>query len=197
MLYPFSMGVQIYKCPDRSLITLPVCIPQVSLTVFMCFEWNSFPRWNRLKWWKIQTKYYIETDFDLKIRWRKKTFSSTEITIQTQYTMHSECIQTPSLFHILLCCSFVLKLMREKKYWNNLHSITHNDKAYLYFFGKCIKKEKLKYRIDISIPTLYSVLSWSTFGSDYSLKSSWVWPDKLCTPEFWDLLWGFVLCRSS
>ena len=39
-----------------------------------------------------------------------------------------------------------------------------------------MKKEKLKYHTDISIQTLYSVLSWSTFGSDYSLESSWVWP---------------------
>ena len=31
-------------------------------------------------------------------------------------------------------------------------------------FSKFIKKEKLKYHIDISIQTLYSVLNWSTFG---------------------------------
>ena len=41
---------------------------------------------------------------------------------------------------------------------------------------------------NVSIKTLYSVLSWSTFGSDYSLKSSWVWRNKLCTLEFRDFL---------
>ena len=52
---------------------------------------------------------------------------------------------------------------------------------------KFIKSEKLKYHTDISIQTLYFVHSWSTYGNDYSLESSWVW-------------WGFsaiYLYRSS
>ena len=53
---------------------------------------------------------------------------------------------------------------------------------------KCIKKEKLTYYVDISIQTLYSRLSWSTFGTDCSLESSWVWRDKLCTPGCGDFL---------
>ena len=36
----------------------------------------------------------------------------------------------------------------------------------------------------VSIQTLYSVLCWSTFGSDYSLESSWVWCCKPGTPVF-------------
>ncbi len=47
---------------------------------------------------------------------------------------------------------------------------------------KCIKKKNWNNHIYISIQTLYSVLSWSTFGSDYRLKSFWVWRNKLCTP---------------
>ena len=47
---------------------------------------------------------------------------------------------------------------------------------------------KLKCHIHISIQTLYSVLCWSTFGSDYSFKSSWVWLYKLGTPVFVEFL---------
>jgi hypothetical protein len=43
---------------------------------------------------------------------------------------------------------------------------------------KCIK----------SIQNLYSVLCWSTFGSDYSLKSSWILGYKLGTPVFGEFL---------
>ena len=50
-----------------------------------------------------------------------------------------------------------------------------------------VLKRKNWYHIDICIQTLYSVPSWSTFVSDYSLKSSWVWCNRL---------WGF-LCHSS
>ena len=49
-------------------------------------------------------------------------------------------------------------------------------------------KNNLKYDILISIQTLYSVLFWNTFGSDYSLKSSWVWRYKLGTPVFGEFL---------
>ena len=45
-----------------------------------------------------------------------------------------------------------------------------------------------KYHIYISIQTLYSVLCWITFVSDYSLKSSWVWSYKLGTPVFGEFL---------
>ena len=38
------------------------------------------------------------------------------------------------------------------------------------------------------IQTLYSVLCWSTFGSDYSLKSSWLWRYRLGTPVFGEFL---------
>ena len=49
---------------------------------------------------------------------------------------------------------------------------------------------QLKYHIYIrgSIQTLYSVLWWSTFGSDYSLEASWVWRYRLGTPAFGEFL---------
>ena len=53
---------------------------------------------------------------------------------------------------------------------------------------KNIYKNVLKYYIYISIQTLYSVLCWSTFGSDYSLESSLVWRYKNGTPVFWEFL---------
>ena len=53
---------------------------------------------------------------------------------------------------------------------------------------KSIRKEKLKCHIDTSTRTLYWVFSWSTIGSDYSIESSLVWRDKLCTPGFGDFL---------
>ena len=42
--------------------------------------------------------------------------------------------------------------------------------------------------IYLSIQTLYSVLCWSTFGSDNSLQSSWVWRYKLGTSVFGEFL---------
>ena len=49
----------------------------------------------------------------------------------------------------------------------------------------CGNLSKLKYDIYICIQTLYSVVCWSTFGSDYS---SWLWRYKLGTPVFWEFL---------
>ena len=43
---------------------------------------------------------------------------------------------------------------------------------------------KLEYHIYTSIKTLYSVLCWSTFGSDYRLESTWVWRYHFGTPVF-------------
>ena len=54
----------------------------------------------------------------------------------------------------------------------NLHTIPHNDLNYIY----------------TSIQTLYSVLCWSTFGSDYSLESFGVWRFKLGTSVFGEFL---------
>ena len=50
------------------------------------------------------------------------------------------------------------------------------------------KTKKLKYHIYISIQTLYSVLCWNTFGSDYSHESSWAWHYKLGPPVFGEFL---------
>ena len=61
--------------------------------------------------------------------------------------------------------------------------MTKQNQVFRFSF-KCIKNKELKYHIYISIQTLYSVLCWSAFGSDYSLKPSWVWCYKLGTPVF-------------
>lgn len=49
-------------------------------------------------------------------------------------------------------------------------------------------KTSLKDSIDISIQSLYLVLSWSNFGSSYSLQSPSVWGYKISTPGFGDIL---------
>ena len=57
----------------------------------------------------------------------------------------------------------------------NLHTVPHNDKVTTGIYY-------------IYIQTLYSELCWSTLGSDYSLKYSWVWRYKLGTPVFGEFL---------
>ena len=66
-------------------------------------------------------------------------------------------------FHILLHYIVILKCIKLFFPLMNLHTIPHNDKAKTFFwhFCKCIKNNQ----IYISIQTLYSVLCWSTFGS--------------------------------
>ena len=54
-----------------------------------------------------------------------------------------------------------------------------------------MKNIKLQHYIYISIQTLFLVLCWSTFGNDYSLKSSCVWCYKLGTPVFGEFLQFF------
>ena len=96
-------------------------------------------------------------------------------------TVHSESIQTPSpflYFEMLQPCAEIL-----------IHFFNYTKYPIMFIiFSKCIKKKKLKYHFDISIQTLYSVLSWSTFSSDFSLESFCVWGNKLCTPGFGNFL---------
>jgi hypothetical protein len=101
------------------------------------------------------------------------------------YTVQLESIQTPWLVP-----HFVELQPHSKMYILfiplNQHTITHNDKAKTVFYKMLANLLKsFKY---INIQTLYSVLCWSTFGSDYSLKSSWVWRYKLGTPVFGEFL---------
>ncbi len=72
--------------------------------------------------------------------------------------MHSESIQNPSLFSILLCCSLILQLFTfGGGFLINLHSVPHMTKWKQKFRNVCkfIKKKKLKYHIYISIQTLW------------------------------------------
>ena len=107
--------------------------------------------------------------------------SSTSFSKQSQ-PFHTQCIlkvfRPLDLFHVV-----TLQPNSKNDYIVfsvvNLHTIPHNDKAKtgLDIFAHLFKK--YIYHISISIQTLYSVLCWSTFGSDYSLESSWVWRYKL------------------
>jgi hypothetical protein len=78
----------------------------------------------------------------------------------------------------LLHYSLILKCIKSFFSLIKLHTIPHNDKLKT-------ENDKLFY---ISIQTLHSVHSWSTFGSDYSLESSWVWLYKIGTPVFGEFL---------
>jgi len=77
-------------------------------------------------------------------------------------------------FHILLCYSLIPKWIKFIIFLNILHTKTHNDKVKT-VFCKFIKIKKRKHNMYISIHSLCSILCWSTFGSNYSLKFSWVW----------------------
>ena len=50
---------------------------------------------------------------------------------------------------------------------------------------------------DISIQTLYTVLIWSTFGSNYSHEISWVWRNNLCTTGSSPTVWLDGDCKCS
>ena len=110
-----------------------------------------------------------------------KDLAMFQVCADKQSTVHSESIQTPWLLHILFRYSLILKLIKLYFSLINLHPITHNDIAKtdysiflcnLYcFIRKCY--------IYLSIQTLYLVLCWSTFGSNYSLESSKIWRYKL------------------
>ena len=100
---------------------------------------------------------------------------------------HIQCIRKVfrrlDFFHIMLRCNLILKLITSF-FSPYLHIIPHNDKKiyYLEFFDNVLKITQL-FR-----PFTLLVLCWSTFDSDYSLKSSWVWRYKLGKPVFGEFL---------
>ena len=124
------------------------------------------------------------------------------------FDVELQCIQTPSLFSHFVMLQPYAKIVEIIFFPSSIYTqypINTEIRIYLSIYGvlsvdwnnekiisllknEFINKEKLKYHIDISIQTLYSVLSWSTFGTNYSLESSWVWCDKFCTPGFGDFL---------
>jgi hypothetical protein len=92
--------------------------------------------------------------------------------------------------HILIHYSLILKwisLFFHSSIYTQYPIMTKQKQAFRNV-SKFMKNTKLKYHIYISIQTLYSVLRWSTFGSDYCLKSSWVWCWNLGTPVFGEFL---------
>lgn len=107
--------------------------------------------------------------------WSACTISCTEwdlldISCVSACTVHSESIQ---ICHFLFLYAKII----------SRHSVPWNDKAET-GHGNFFKWKKQKDNIDIRI-------SWSTFGSDYSLSSTWIWCHKLYTPGFEDFLLFF------
>ena len=81
--------------------------------------------------------------------------------------VHSESIQTPSLFaHFAMLQPYPVSLYTQ-------YLMITKWKQDFRTFSKFIEKEKLKYHIDISFQTLYSVLSWSTFA--WQALHTWIW----------------------
>lgn len=85
-------------------------------------------------------------------------------------------------------------MLKSSKFIFSPHqSALHNPqwqerKTILEIFVNILKINNKEHHIHLSVQTLYAVLSWSTFCSDYSLKTSLVWRDKLCTSGFGDFL---------
>jgi hypothetical protein len=104
--------------------------------------------------------------------------------------MHLESNQTPWL-STLLRYSLILKWFKSSQSPLSIYTQYPQITNEKWVFRKCITNKK--YHIYIIIQTLYSVLCWNTFGSDYSLESSWVW-------QAWHIcIWGvspILLCRS-
>ena len=71
---------------------------------------------------------------------------------------------------------------------------THNTQlwqsknCFLEMFAKVLQNKNGNITFYISIQIIYSVVCWSTFSSDYSLESFWVWRNKLGTPVFGEFL---------
>ncbi len=83
--------------------------------------------------------------------------------------MHWERIH---FFHILLCYSLIPKWIKFTIFLKILKTIPHNDNMK----EVCLKSWKIDYKkrknhMYISIHSLCSILCWSTFGTNYSLKS--------------------------
>ena len=108
------------------------------------------------------------------------------------YTWNIQCIQKVfrplHFFHIFLCCGLMLKSFKyifPSLIYTQYHIMTKQKQDFRTFW-EFIKKEKLKSQFIYCLNTLRNLKS--TSGSDYSLESSWVWRDKLCTPGFGDFL---------
>ena len=86
-------------------------------------------------------------------------------------TVHLESIQTPWLFPHFI----TLQPYSKKKFPSSIYTQYPIMTKQKLFFEKCanVLTIKTENNIYLIIQTLYSVLCWSTFGSDYSYKSSW------------------------
>ena len=100
------------------------------------------------------------------------------------FTFSTFCYVTALFYNWLNCIFFPSSIHTQYPIMTSQYPIMTKQKQV--FRNVC--KKLLKYHSNISIQTLHSVLCWSTFGSDYSLESSWVWRYKLGTPVFGEFL---------
>ena len=105
----------------------------------------------------------------------------------------------PSLFSHFLMLQPYAKIVKIIffPYQSTLNrSWSQSRNRFFFFFLENALKRKKWYHIDISTQTLNTVLSWNTFGSDYSIEFSGVWHDKLCTYGFGDFLLFFRFSQA-
>ena len=111
--------------------------------------------------------------------------------------MHSESIQTPSLFKFFVSYILIIKLI--KFFFSpsliNLHTIPHNDKVktgldIFCSFSQNKKIKKLKYHIYISIQTLcYAIQNWAQVHPG-SIDHPTTWLESTCGKFNWlDIIW--------
>ena len=98
-------------------------------------------------------------------------------------TFYVQCIRKVftvlHFFHILLCYSLIPKWNKFIFFLKILHRTPHNDNMKKVFF-KCLHIYIFfKIRNHREHHSLCSILCWCTFGSNYSLKSFWIWCHKL------------------
>ena len=95
-------------------------------------------------------------------------------------TVHSESIQTPWLFTDFVK---ITALFFSSSIYTQYPIVMKRKNRFLEMFSNLLKINNY-----IIIQTLYSVLCCCTFGSDYSIESSWVWRYKFGLHVFGEFL---------
>ena len=95
---------------------------------------------------------------------------------------HSESIQTPSLFSDFVTLQPDVKIVYIHFPLINLYLISHNNKVKtgFYFIFKFIKKEKLKYPIEVFRPFTMTHEIYFPFSSDHLWDVSAPWLESTC-----------------
>ena len=119
--------------------------------------------------------------------WREVGYSSKtmiqSIPQNQPCTVHPESIHNASLFSTFCYVTALfqngINIFFSSKFYTQYPIMTTWKK-----FLKFIKNKKQRNHMYMSIHSLCSILCWCTFGSNYSLKSFWIWCHKLSTPIF-------------